>query len=258
MTIRAAIVDDEPLARDGLLVLLEAEPAVEITGVYGGGREAVEGLRRNPPDLLFLDVQMPEVDGFAVIEAVGSERIPAVIFVTAYDRYALRAFEAHALDYLLKPVDEDRFAAAVARARTRIRQAHADDLGRRLRALLDERTSPTTPTAGANRLAIKDGGRIVFVDVGDVDYLEAAGNYVVVHAGGRTYMQRSTMAEMEALLDPEHFQRIHRSTIVNVRRIRELHPVHHGEYDVVLADGTVLKLARGYRDRLEALLRQRF
>jgi two-component system LytT family response regulator len=238
--IRALVVDDEPLARRGIRVRLERAADVEVIGESANGPEAVAAIRELSPDLVFLDVQMPGLDGFGVVEQVGAERMPPVVFVTAYDAHALKAFDVHALDYLLKPIDDERFDVAVERARRRITERAA--LGRQLAAVLAELRD--------RRILIKDRGKVIIVNEADVDWVEAEGDYVRIHTGGRGHLLRETMAAMAERLDPARFARIHRSTIVNVSRIRELKPHPNREYTVVLHDGTRLKLSRGYRDAL--------
>ena len=249
--IRAIIVDDEPLARDGVRMNLETEPDIEVVGEAGSGEEAVELIESLRPDLLFLDVQMPGLDGFAVLDAVGPNHMPVTIFTTAYDEFALRAFDAHAIDYVLKPYDAQRFGAAVDRARAQLngrRKAHTDD---RLDALLEELRAKNQYL---ERLVVRSGGRILILRVAEIDWIEAASNYVRLHAGGREYLLRETMTALESKLDPMEFVRIHRSTIVRVDRIRELEPLFQGDYVVVLEDTTRLTSSRGYRERLQELL----
>jgi two-component system LytT family response regulator len=251
MSIRTLIVDDEPLARQRVRRLLEADPDVTVVGESGDGRQALADLRALRPDLVFLDVQMPALDGFGVLAELGAEATPMVIFVTAHDRYALKAFEVHALDYLLKPFDAARFAAALERAKAQLRQGSAADWQERLRELL--RAAPGRPP-GPERLLIKSGGRIYFVRIEDVDWIEAAGNYVRLHVGAEEHLLREALTTLEKKLDPGRFVRIHRSTVVNLERIRELQPAFHGDYVLILRDGTELAVSRGYRDRLgEAL-----
>jgi two-component system LytT family response regulator len=260
VTLRVLVVDDEPLARRGILARLRRAADVEVVGECSGGREAVEAIRAHAPDLVFLDVQMPGTDGFGVVEAVGPETIPAVVFVTAYDEHALRAFDARALDYLLKPVDDERFARALERARARVEERRHGALGRRVAAALADAGAPPPrpeePPAAprpVERFLVRRGGRVQVVHADEIDWIEAAGDYVSLHAGGATHLLRETMASMEAQLDPARFLRIHRSTIVAVERIREFHPHFNREYVVVLRDGTRLKLSRSYRDRLDGL-----
>ncbi len=251
MQLRTLIVDDEPLARDRIRSLLEQEENIEIIQECRDGREAVAAIESTTPDLVFLDVQMPEVDGFGVIEAVGAERMPTVIFVTAYDQFALRAFEAHALDYILKPFDSERFHRALERARRSVERQKEDDLSERLRGLLEE----LRPKAKyLDRLVVRSGARITFLRTDEVDWIDAEGNYARLHVGKKSYLLRETMSGIEAKLDPERFIRIHRSTIVNVERIKSLETLFQGEYVVHLEDGTKLTSSRGYRDRLHALM----
>jgi two-component system, LytTR family, response regulator len=251
--IRTIIVDDEPLARRGIRAHLKNEKDFEVISECRDGREAVKMIETQAPDLVFLDVQMPELDGFGVVDAIGAARMPAVIFVTAYDRYALRAFEVHALDYLLKPFDDERFAEALLRARRHIERRDIGDLGRRLQDLLDD-LQPRPKHA--ERLVIKSVGRISFLSVGEVDWIEAADNYVRLHAGGESHLLRETMNSLEQRLDPNQFVRIHRSRIVNIQRVKEMRPLFRGEYDVLLKDGTRLETGRGFRDRVQRLLNE--
>jgi two-component system LytT family response regulator len=249
--LRVLIVDDEPLAREGIRQLLAAETGVSIVGESGDGVAAVEDIRRLYPDLVFLDLQMPGMDGFGVLEAVGAAQMPAVIFVTAYDAFAVRAFEVQALDYLLKPLDPERFREAMARARSGGAARTVTALGERLAALLEH--------AGAGkryleRISIKEGGKITFVKTRDIDWIEAEGDYVCIHALGRKHLIRGKIGAMELQCDPAVFARIHRSTIVNIDRIRELQPLFSGEYSLTLQNGAKLTVSRSYRDRLFSLL----
>ncbi len=253
--IRAVIVDDEPPARENLRLLLEAEAYVEVVAECGSGARAVRAIEELEPDLVFLDVQMPSMDGFEVIEEVGPAKMPITVFVTAYDRYALRAFETRALDYLLKPFDDQRFGEALDRARERMRQRDESDFARRILSLVEDREPrPGRKEGFLTHLTVRERDRVVVVDVDEVDRLEAAGDYVEVHVGGRTHLIDDTMKSLEAELDPDRFVRIHRSHIVRVDRIRELQPFFHGDYVVTLADGTELRLARTRRDALERAL----
>jgi two-component system LytT family response regulator len=249
--IRTLIVDDEPLARQRLSTLLEKESDIELVGECANGRDAVAALGQLKPDLLFLDVQMPLLDGFGVLEALRGERLPAVIFVTAYDRYAVRAFETHALDYLLKPFDRSRFGKALERARTQLERDQHAQTTQHLRALLED---VSAARKRMDRLIIKAGGKVSFLRLEEIDYMEAAGNYVRVHVGDEVHLLRETMSHLESRLKGTRFLRIHRSTIVNIDRIRELQPTFHGDHVVILKGGTELTLSRGYRDNLEALL----
>jgi two-component system, LytTR family, response regulator len=248
--IRTVIVDDEPLARRGIRAQLKEEKDIEIISECRNGKEAVVAIETQSPHLVFLDVQMPELDGFGVLDAIGVERMPAVIFVTAYDRYALRAFEVHALDYLLKPFDDERFARAIQRVRRQIERQSIDDLSRRLQGLLDDMQ---TARKHVERLVIKSAGRIFFLGVGEIDWIEAADNYVRLHAGRESHLLRETMNSLEKKLDPDQFVRVHRSRIVNIRKIKELQPLFRGEYDITLRDGTRLESGRGYRERIRKL-----
>ncbi|MFQ5637374.1 MAG: LytR/AlgR family response regulator transcription factor [bacterium] len=255
--IRTLIVDDEPLARERIRKLLENEPDFEVIGECTHGKEAVSAIRRDPPDLLFLDVQMPELDGFRVLERLRLPHMPAVIFVTAYDRYALKAFEVYALDYLLKPFDRSRFRKALARAKTQIGQDQTGSMNRKLLALLEDLKKDGSQPGGKRyleRLVIRASGRIYFIKIEEIDWFEAAGNYVRLHVGMESHLLRDTMSEMEAKLDPARFLRIHRSTIVNTDRIKEMNTWFNGEYVLILKDGTRLNSSRGYRDKLGAFL----
>jgi two-component system LytT family response regulator len=260
--IRTVIVDDEPAARRGVRLLLERDGGVDIVGEASGGAEAADLIARERPDLAFLDVQMPGCDGFqALIRAGVANTPPAVIFVTAYDEHALRAFEVNAVDYLLKPYDDARFAAALARAKDEVRRRQADTVNARLHQLLDylQHAPAPAPAAAENppdRILIKSSGEIFFLKAEEIDWIEAEGDYMKFHVGGRTHLMRETMARLEARLDPKHFIRIHRSTIVNIDRLRKLSPSFAGEYAVILHDGTKLKLSRGYHERIAALLKQ--
>ena len=244
---RVLIADDEPLARERLCDLLRAEPDVRVEEC-GNGEEAVAAIRALRPDLVFLDVQMPGVDGFGVLERLAPEDIPLVVFVTAYERHALRAFEVHALDYLLKPFDTDRFAATLRRARLQLAGCGRLDVARALRAMLDERHERRPDRADV--LSVRTGPRIVPVRIDEIDWVEAEGNYVRLHRGGTSHLLRETMAALEQTLDGRRFRRIHRSAIVNVERIAELRPWFGKDYKVILRDGTELTLSRSYVDRL--------
>ena len=249
--LKALIVDDEPLARERLASLLSAEPDVQIVGQCRDGEEAVTAIEDHSPNLVFLDIQMPQMSGFDVIEAVGSERMPLVIFVTAYDQHALKAFQVRALDYLLKPFDRERFTDALQRARTQIERDETGDLGRRLMALVKDLRKDQPR---AERLVVKSGGRLYFLRADEIDWVEAAGNYVRLHVGNTAHLLRETMTAIEGRLDPEKFFRIHRCRIVNMERIQEMQPWLNGEYSVVLRTGTRLTLSRGYREKLQERL----
>jgi two-component system LytT family response regulator len=262
MPLHAFVVDDEPLAREGLELRLEALDDIEVAGSFGRARPALAALRDDPPDVLFLDVQMPGLDGFDMLSELAPSERPVVIFVTAYDEYAVRAFEERAVDYLLKPVGEDRLADAVAEARTRIRQEQIDELGPKLRGLLDTLDTPDRDdtardeTTGAradapDRIAVRTRGRVIMVRPDEIDYVEGAGDYVELHVSDDTHLHRETMADIEERLAPHGFQRIHRSTIVNLDRVRALDTDRHGAYYVCLDDGPRLKLSRSYREAFE-------
>ena len=251
MKIRTLIVDDEPLARQRIRTLLQQTPDVEIVGEAADGMEALVALAALRPDLLFLDVQMPELDGFGVLAELDAEHAPAVVFVTAFDQYALRAFEVHALDYLLKPFEDARFHEAL----ERVREHLADDdpaLRERLARLLEELR--TREPRYAERVVIRRGAQYVFQPVEEIDWVEADGNYVRLHVGAKTHLLRKTMAQMEAMLDPACFVRLHRSSIISLRRIRAIEPLFSGEYTVLLSDGTTLPTSRSYRSVVQALL----
>lgn len=251
MTIRMLIVDDEPVARRRLRRLLRTERDVEIIGECGDGPAAVAAIRSAHPDVVLLDVQMPELDGFGVLQAIASEPLPEIIFVTAHDRYAVRAFDVHALDYVLKPIDAERLARAIARARVRLAARHGTAVDPRLLALLEDLASERRYLT---RIPVKSEGRIVVVALSDVDWIGAADNYVTLHAGPRAYLLRDTMGRLERELDPDQFVRIHRSAIVRIDRIRELVPDFHGEFALLLGDGTKLTLSRSYRSKVEAAM----
>jgi len=249
--IRTLIVDDMPLARKRIRRFLGAYPEFEVVGECSNGRDAVGAILDLAPDLLFLDVQMPEMDGFEVLEEVGAGLPPAVVFVTAYDQFALRAFDVHALDYLLKPLDEERFRRALERAKAQLKQSRAGETDERLRALLRE--------VGArpkriSRMTVKSAGRTVILATDEIDYVESAGNYLRLKVGKETHLIRESLSRLEEKLDPEKFVRIHRSTIVNVDRVREMHPLFNGDQAITLHDGTRLVMSRTYREKLFSLL----
>ena len=250
--IRALIVDDEPLARERMRAMLGVETDVDVVGEATDGLEAVDAILEQSPDLVFLDVQMPKLDGFEVIQTVGAERMPSVVFVTAYDQHALRAFEVQAVDYLLKPFDRERFQGALKRVRRQIDSADNGDLNRRLIALV--RDLKGDKPARSDRLVVKSGGRLFFLRAEEIDWIEAAGNYVRLHVGTESHLLRETMNSIESRMNPETFFRIHRSHIVNIERIKELQPWFNGEYVVILRNGTKLTLSRGYRERLQERL----
>jgi two-component system LytT family response regulator len=249
--IRVLVVDDEPLAREKIRGMAADDAELRVVGECSNGAEAIEAIQTLRPDLILLDVQMPEVGGFAVLEALKDEGLPPVIFITAYDHYAVRAFEFHALDYLLKPFDRERFRAAIDRAKRQIRRENGGALDARIIALLEQMREQPRYT---ERLVVKTGGRVFFLNADEIDWVEAEGNYVSIHAGKKSYLLRETISGLESQLDPRHFVRIHRSAIVNINRIKELQPWSHGEYHVILHDGTQLTLSRSYRDNLQSAL----
>ena len=253
--IRTLIVDDEKPARRRLAELLGREPDIEIAGEARDGREAVDQVRAQAPDLMFLDIQMPDLDGFGVLAALPPEQQPLTVFVTAYDRYAIQAFEAHALDYLLKPYSDQRFEGALRRACQFLRARGAGDAGQREAAALDDR-GPEPGGGYLERLVLKSAGRVTFIGVEDVDWIEASGVYVSLHVGARAHLYRSSLAHLLQRLDPKRFVRVHRSAAVNTERIRELQPRSHGDYTVVLKNNTELVMSRGFRPQFEHWLRQ--
>lgn len=256
--IKALVVDDEKPARARIQELLERQPDIQIVGLGRHGKEAVQLIRSQSPHLLFLDIQMPGMDGFEVLREIPEEQRPFTIFVTGYDKYAIPAFEAHALDYLLKPFSDERFEAALQQARRHIQAHTVGELGRRFARLLESQ-----PPAGAaargerlERIVIKSSGRVIFLDVADIDWIEAAGVYVHLNVGSKSYLYRATLGQLQERLDPKLFVRIHRSAMINTDRIIELQARTHGDYAVILKNGTELSMSRGYRSQLEGWLRQ--
>ena len=250
MRFTTLIVDDEPLAREGLRMWLAADPDVSAIQEAKDGREAVAAIRHTRPDLVFLDVQMPEMDGFSVAHEVGADRMPAVVFVTAHDQHAIQAFEINAIDYLLKPVTEERFIQALARAKARLQSHPSNDANRQIIGLLETIVSPRRHM---KRLAVRSAGKTVFVDVEEIDWIDAAENYVQLHCGTTVHLLHVPMNTLEKSLDPEIFLRIHRSTIVNIGQIKDLQPGVHGEYVLTLRSGVRLQSGRTYQERLRAL-----
>lgn len=267
-TIRTLIVDDEPLARRGLELRLQGEPDIQIVRQCANGREAIAAITEESPDLMFLDIQMPGLSGLDVVAQVPQESMPMIVFVTAFDRYAINAFEAHALDYLLKPVDETRLAAALDRVRAQWQQKQAAAQREQLLALLADLTGKgeisadellqaggaAAPRRYATMLPIRSGRETLRLDVSTIDWIDAAGDYMCLHAGGQTHVLRATMKELEEMLDPMVFQRVHRSTIVNLARVRSLRPHLNGECFLKLQSGQEIKLSRSFRDKVELLL----
>jgi two-component system LytT family response regulator len=271
MTIRTILVDDEPLARRGLELRLQDAPDITIVRQCANGREAIAAIAEDAPDLMFLDIQMPGLSGLDVVAQVPQESMPMVVFVTAFDRYAIKAFEAHALDYLLKPVDEARLATALERVRAQWQQQQAVAQREQLLALLADLkgkgeiaqdalaalspgTIPPSSRRYATMLPIRSGRETIRLDVSTIDWIDAAGDYMCLHAGGQTHVLRATMKELEDMLDPVVFQRVHRSTIVNLARVRSLRPHLNGECFLKLQSGQEIKLSRSFRDKVEMLL----
>jgi len=255
MALTALIVDDEPLAREGLRALLASDAEIATILDARNGCEAITVIRESRPDLVFLDVQMPEMDGFAVVRAIGAEHMPAVVFVTAHDQYAVQAFEINALDYVLKPVIEERFVKALARAKGRIRTDQAADSNRQIIGLLE---TITAPRSYLKRLAVRAADKTVLLDLEDLDWMQGAENYVELHAGAAKHLLHVTMNTLEKSLDPEVFVRIHRSIIVNQNRIQALQTGAHGEFIITLKDGVRLQSGRTYLERLRALATNQF
>ena len=254
--IRTLIVDDEQMARASIRVLLGADPDIELVGECGSGLDAMTAIAARAPELVFLDVQMPRMNGFEVLSAIGDARRFVVVFVTAYDSYALDAFDVHALDYVLKPFDDRRFHRALERAKDQIRHTRLDQLATELVHAVSGTAPAERPGAAdlGERIVIRDGGRTVLVPLPDIDWIEAADYYVQLHVGVKSYLHREPLRDLEARLDPRRFVRIHRSTIVAIDRVRELRPSAHGDHCVRLRDGTDLKLSRARRGMLRALL----
>jgi two-component system LytT family response regulator len=253
--LRVIVVDDEPLARAGVADLVRKDSGLEVVAECADGRSALEAIERLRPDLVLLDVQMPELDGFEVLRQLDPKRLPAVIFITAYDEFAVRAFDVHAFDYLVKPFDDTRFAEALARAK-RVIGSGGGELGRRLDALLTHLAAGSPPGKYQSRIVVKTAGRVLFVRVEDLDWVEAADYCVKLHSGGKTHVIRDSMNALEERLDPRRFFRVNRSAIVNLDRVREIQPYFKGEQVVLLQDGIQLKLSRGRRIELEERLGQ--
>ena len=250
--IRTLIIDDVALARERLKRLLAGDPEIEIVGECDNGEKAVTAIRTLTPDLIFLDVQMPALDGFGVLEALNKEQTPAVIFVTAHNEYAIQAFEVNALDYLLKPVDQERLNKAVERAKSLLAKSNRDnDLDTRFRAMIEDIKSGSKYI---KRLTIKLTGRTILLPTDEIDWIETHGNYLKVHAGRESHLIRGTMQALEPKLDPEKFVRVHRSAIVNVEKIKEIYPRSNGDQDLVLQNGQQLMLSRNFREKFFAVL----
>lgn len=257
MPIRTLLVDDEEIARRGLRVRLERAREIEIVGECQNGSEAIESIKLLSPDLVFLDVQMPELSGFDVLRSVRPKVMPYVVFVTAFDQYALRAFEVHALDYLLKPIDDVRFASTLRHACEVVLGTRDGAYARQIAqaiASLSRKDTSAAEQAGADRLAIPVGDRLMIIRVAEIDWIEAADNYVSIHVGKKSWLLRETISALEQRLKPRGFARIHRSTIVNAQRVTELRSLPNGEFAIVLADGTPLRMSKSYRAVLDQLV----
>jgi len=254
--IKTLIIDDEPLAREGIRLLVGGDSEIRIVGECANGKDAVAAIRKDRPDLLFLDVQMPEMNGFEVLKQASITPLPVIIFVTAYDRYAIQAFEAQALDYLLKPISDERFFQSLTRAKAQIAQGRAQEQNQRLRAMLENLQQGQTKAAAPRpeRMVVKSGGQVFFISLSDIDWVEAADYYVILHVNGKSILLRETMAELENRLDPQRFARIHRSAVVNIARIKELRASGRGDYTVILHNDTQLKLSRRRRKNLQELI----
>jgi two-component system LytT family response regulator len=269
--IRTLIVDDELLARRRIRNLLRGRTEFEIVAECANGRQAAAAIAEHAPSLVFLDVQMPDLDGFGVLREISGEPLPVIVFVTAYDQYAVRAFEVHALDYLLKPFDDERFEKTLHWAKAQLQRNELHQVSQKMLALLEDYHDERPPDRGTiraeeskassqpgplTRLIVKSAGRVLFVKAEEIDWISAESYYARLHVGRQSYLLRESLSSLEAQLDPARFLRIHRSTIVNLERIRELQPQSHGEYAVILQNGTQLRLSRSYRDKLDQLLRR--
>src|ERR1700733_3879499 len=253
--LRVIIADDERLARKKLHILLESEPEVQVVAECEDGRQTISAVHAHLPDLLLLDIQMPDLDGFQVLNEVPPGEMPVVIFTSAYDQYAIRAFEAHALDYLLKPFDQERLHHAIERARWELHKSQDREITHRILDLLSQVKSDMLPAPSSEgRLVIRAKGRVVFLNLSEIDWIEASANYVRLNVGKESHLFRETIGRISERLNPNHFVRVHRSTIVNVRKIKELIPVNSGEYIVVLKSGKELSCSRSYRGALESMI----
>lgn len=253
LRIRTLIVDDERLARERLLSLLEGDPDIEVIGECTSGKEAIAAIKTESPDLVFLDVQMPEGDGFEVLESIDFHSMPIVVFVTAYDQYAIRAFDVHALDYLLKPFDQNRFERALIRAKSEVVLRNNTNVNQKLLSMLEHIESHKK---NLDRILVKSSGKVFFLKFDEIDWVESAGNYVKLHVGTESHLLRETMSEMERKLGNDKFVRIHRTVIVNLDRIKELQPWFNGEYIVILNNGIKLTASRGYKKKLSEVFQE--
>ncbi len=264
-SIRVLIVDDEPLARKRIRDLLAERDEFEIIGECSNGKNAIKEIEKNVADLVFLDIQMQDMDGFEVLEKLETDSLPTIIFATAYDKYALRAFEVHAVDYLLKPFDDERFEETLNHVHKQIKKDQIEGLSEKLASLLSdfnkskdkkesEKANKNKTQTYQKRLVIKSTGKISFIEIEDIDWIGAEGSYVSLNINGKSHLMRGTLKKLEEMLNPEQFLRIHRSTIINVSAVQELKPHFHGEYVVILKNGKRLKLSRSYRESAEQLL----
>jgi len=252
---RTIIADDEHLARRKLRLLLGIEPGVQVIAECQDGQQTLDAVKTHKPDLLLIDVRMPDLDGFQVLGKIAPGEMPVVVFTTAYDQFAIRAFEAHALDYLLKPFDGERLHHAIERARAELLKSHNRDLTSRILDLLAKNAEPKIESRQADeRMVIRAGGKVVFLDVKEIDWIEAAANYVKLNVGKDSYLLREGIGSISERLDPDRFVRLHRSVIVNVRKIKELQPCESGEYIAILKNGKELSCSRGYRTQLQRLI----
>jgi two-component system LytT family response regulator len=254
-SIRTIIADDEPLARKKLRLLLGSEPGVQVVAECQDGQQTIGAVQKHKPDLLLIDIRMPDVDGFEVLGRIAAEEMPVVVFTTAYDQFAIRAFQAHAMDYLLKPFERERLHQAIERARLELLKSHNHNLTTRLLDLIAQKAEQKPePRQADDRMVIRAGGKVIFLDLEEVDWIEAAANYVRMNAGKESYLLREGIGSVSERLDPDRFVRIHRSVIVNVRKIKELQPCDSGEYIAVLKNGKELSCSRGYRAQLQRLI----
>jgi two-component system LytT family response regulator len=263
MKLKTIIVDDEPLAREGIKLRLLNDNDIEIIGEYGNGRDAVNAISIQLPDLVFLDIQMPEINGFELISKISSDNFPFIIFVTAYDKYALKAFEVHALDYLLKPINDDRFNQALQRVKGEYQKESFSFFENRIKSLIKDYSAKQINAMNLNadtdkkikRIALKSKTGFSLLDVEEIEWIEAAGDYVYLHCDNKKHLHRETMASFECNLNPEIFQRIHRSVIVNINKVKEIQSADHGDYSVHLSSGTKVKLSRNYKDKFLSVLK---
>lgn len=256
-TIRTLIVDDELLARRRISNLLRAKEEFVVIGECANGKTAVEAIQQQAPEVVFLDVQMPDLDGFGVLQALGKTSLPVIVFVTAFDQYAIKAFEFHALDYLLKPFDDERFEKTLEWVKEQLRQKEFRHLSNRMASLLQDHSPKpdlAAPFKTPSRLVIRSAGRVQIIRTCEIEWIEAEGYYARVHVGGKSHLMRETLSHLETQLDSMQFLRIHRSTIINLEQVKELQPISHGEYIVVLQNGTQLRLSRSYREKLSVIL----